>query len=98
MTTGTSWLKNGRVYVYKLENELWSEVAELEPPVVEIPAFFFLGFWFLIQFLSGAATIGRTSALSGGVAWWAHIGGFLVGMLLLKLLLPRDSVRRPVIV
>jgi membrane associated rhomboid family serine protease len=67
-------------------------------PVVEIPAFFFLGIWFLIQFLSGAATIGRTSALTGGVAWWAHIGGFLAGMLLLKLLLPRDSARRPAIV
>ena len=67
-------------------------------PVVEIPAFFFLGFWFLIQFLSGAATLGRTSALTGGVAWWAHIGGFLAGMLLLNLLLPRDSARRPYIV
>jgi membrane associated rhomboid family serine protease len=67
-------------------------------PVVEIPAFFFLGVWFLIQFLSGAATIGRTSALMGGVAWWAHIGGFLTGMLLLKLLLPRDSARRSVVV
>ncbi len=66
-------------------------------PVVEIPAFFFLGFWFLMQFLSGAATIGRTSALTGGVAWWAHIGGFLAGMLLLKLLLPRGSARRPAI-
>jgi len=67
-------------------------------PLVEIPAFFFLGVWFLIQFLSGTASIGRTSALMGGVAWWAHIGGFLAGMLLLKLLLPRDSARRPVVV
>jgi len=64
-------------------------------PLVEIPAFFFLGIWFLVQFLSGASTIGRTSALTGGVAWWAHIGGFLVGMFLLKLLLPRASARRP---
>ena len=66
-------------------------------PLVEIPAFFFLGIWFLIQFLSGASTIGRTSALAGGVAWWAHIGGFLAGMLLLKLLLPRDSARRTIV-
>ncbi len=64
-------------------------------PLVEIPAFFFLGIWFLIQFLSGASTIGRTSALSGGVAWWAHIGGFLAGMLLLRLLQPRGSARGP---
>lgn len=66
--------------------------------VVEIPAFVFLGIWFLIQFFSGAASLGRTSALSGGVAWWAHIGGFLVGMLLLKVIAPRSSARRPVVV
>ena len=67
-------------------------------PVVEIPAFFFLGIWFLLQFLSGAATIGQTSALTGGVAWWAHIGGVLAGMILLKLIVPRGSARRPIIV
>jgi len=67
-------------------------------PLVEIPAFFFLGIWFLMQFLSGAATIGNLSALASGVAWWAHIGGFLAGMLLVKLLLPRNAARRTVIV
>jgi len=65
--------------------------------VVEIPAYIFLGIWFLIQFASGALTLGRTPALSGGVAWWAHIGGFLVGMLLLKLMGPRGMGRRPVV-
>ncbi len=64
---------------------------------LEIPAFFFLGIWFLMQFLSGAATIGRTEAFVGGVAWWAHVGGFLAGMLLLKLFLPRSAARRPVV-
>ena len=67
-------------------------------PLVEIPAFFFLGIWFLIQFLSGAASLGRSSSLSGGVAWWAHIGGFLAGIVLLKILLPADAARRPTIV
>jgi membrane associated rhomboid family serine protease len=67
-------------------------------PLVEIPAFFFLGIWFLMQFLSGAATVGNASALAGGVAWWAHIGGFLAGMFLVKLLLPRNASRRTVIV
>lgn len=67
-------------------------------PVVEIPAFFFLGIWFLMQFLSGAATLGRTEALSGGVAWWAHIGGFLAGMLLLRIFLPRGAAKRPIVV
>ncbi len=67
-------------------------------PLVEIPAFFFLGIWFLIQFLSGAASLGRSSALSGGVAWWAHVGGFVAGIVLLKILLPGDAARRPTIV
>lgn len=43
---------------------------------VEIPATFFLGFWFLMQIVNGA----MTSAGGGGVAWWAHIGGFAAGM------------------
>ena len=47
--------------------------------LVPIPAFIFLGYWILLQFLSGIGAFG--SAASGGVAWWAHIGGFLVGML-----------------
>lgn len=67
-------------------------------PVVEIPAVFFLGIWFLMQFFSGAASLGRTDALSGGVAWWAHIGGFVAGMLLLRLLLPRGAAKRPSVV
>ena len=66
-------------------------------PLVEIPAFFFLGIWFLIQFLSGAASLGRSSAFAGGVAWWAHIGGFVAGIILLKALLPRDAARRPTV-
>ncbi len=64
-------------------------------PVVEIPAFVFLGFWFLIQFLSGAASLGASSPMAGGIAWWAHIGGFLAGIVLLKVLLPRDPGARP---
>lgn len=51
--------------------------------VVEIPAVAFLGLWFLLQFLSGTVSLGR-SAATGGVAWWAHVGGFVVGVLFLK--------------
>jgi membrane associated rhomboid family serine protease len=43
------------------------------PWLVEVPAFVFLGVWFLIQFL------GTSSPTAGGVAWGAHIGGFAVG-------------------
>ena len=46
--------------------------------VLPIPAFLFLFYWFLVQVLSGTATLGG-SGLAGGVAWWAHIGGFVAG-------------------
>jgi membrane associated rhomboid family serine protease len=45
-----------------------------------IPAAIFIGLWFLIQFLSGVSSLG--TANMGGVAWWAHVGGFLLGVLL----------------
>ena len=51
--------------------------------VVEIPAVVFLGLWFLLQFLSGTVSLGRGAA-TGGVAWWAHVGGFVAGVVFLK--------------
>jgi rhomboid family protein len=53
------------------------------PYFLEIPAYFFLGFWFIFQFISAAGSHGQ----AGGVAWWAHIGGFIFGILCLKILL-----------
>jgi membrane associated rhomboid family serine protease len=47
---------------------------------VDIPAIFFLGIWFATQILSGVASISMPGADSG-VAWWAHVGGFVFGML-----------------
>ncbi len=47
---------------------------------IPIPAFIILGYWFLLQFLAGVSTVG--AAATGGVAWWAHIGGFLMGMVI----------------
>ncbi|HGJ65698.1 TPA: rhomboid family intramembrane serine protease [bacterium] len=49
---------------------------------IEIPAFFFLGFWILMQFFMGTFSLGIGS-MQGGVAWWAHIGGFATGALLI---------------
>jgi len=49
----------------------------------KIPAWVFIGLWFLVQFLSGVGSLGATAAQAmGGVAWWAHVGGFLLGMAL----------------
>jgi len=47
--------------------------------VIEIPAVFFLGIWFLMQLLSGVGSLGIHNAAGGGTAFWAHIGGFVVG-------------------
>jgi len=46
--------------------------------IVEVPAIFFLGIWFLMQFLSGVGSIAASA--SGGVAFWAHVGGFVAGV------------------
>jgi membrane associated rhomboid family serine protease len=50
--------------------------------IVELPASLFLIFWFLMQFLSGAVSITDAPQLTGAVAWWAHIGGFVGGVAL----------------
>jgi membrane associated rhomboid family serine protease len=49
--------------------------------VIELPAFVVLGFWFLIQIINGIAL---ASLPGGGVAWFAHIGGFISGLILVK--------------
>ena len=61
-------------------------------PVIEVSAFFFLGFWFLLQFLQGYLDAGVNQ--SGGIAWWAHAGGFIVGAFLLPLLLLARRITR----
>jgi len=61
--------------------------------VIELPAMVVLGFWFVIQFFNGATSI--TASTSGaGVAWWAHIGGFAAGVVILYTI-RIFSVRKP---
>lgn len=48
--------------------------------LIPVPAVIVLGYWFVLQFLEGVSGLGETMA-SGGVAWWAHIGGFVIGLL-----------------
>ena len=59
---------------------------------VAVPALLYLPLWFLLQVVSGAAAIAQTTPETGGVAWFAHIGGFVAGPLFLLLLGGR---RRP---
>src|SRR6267154_2002326 len=57
-----------------------------------LPAWLVLGYWFLGQFLSGAASLFSSPTGTGGVAFWAHVGGFVTGVLLIKLLPVRKNV------
>jgi membrane associated rhomboid family serine protease len=61
-------------------------------PIVEIPAFFFLGFWFFLQLLQ-AVFLSDGASGGGGVAWWAHFGGFVIGALLLPIFLLLNKLR-----
>ena len=63
--------------------------------LVEIPAIFFLGIWFLMQLLSGVGSLGVRSAEGGGTAFWAHVGGFAVGALVGLMLRRRDRRWKP---
>lgn len=57
--------------------------------VVRLPALVVLAFWFVLQLLSGTISLVGTTQSGGGTAWWAHIGGFLAGMLLVMLFVRR---------
>lgn len=56
---------------------------------VALPAWAMLGYWMFLQFLGGLASIGSSG---GGVASWAHVGGFVAGLLLIKLFARQDYV------
>lgn len=60
--------------------------------VAWLPAWVILGYWFIVQFLSGAATsMAYSSRSAGGIAFWAHVGGFVAGLTLIKLLPQRPQ-------
>ncbi|HTC88628.1 MAG TPA: rhomboid family intramembrane serine protease [Bryobacteraceae bacterium] len=61
---------------------------------VDIPAMFLLLYWFAIQFFSGVGSVGYSQMSEGGVAWFAHVGGFVAGMLL-GWLMPTSPRTRP---
>ena len=50
--------------------------------LIALPSVLVLGFWFLLQLIDGFASLGLTEEVAGGIAFWAHIGGFLAGVLI----------------
>lgn len=74
-----------------------SRILSLVPLLIiwflaRIPAWIFIGLWFIVEFLSGLGSL--TTETSGGIAWWAHVGGFLLGVILAKSF-ASSSPRRP---
>jgi membrane associated rhomboid family serine protease len=62
-------------------------------PIFSLPAILFLGWWFLLQFFNGALSLGVRQHGYNGVAWWAHVGGFLFGFLICLPARRRDLAR-----
>ena len=92
-TVGASGAIAGVLGAYLVSFPRSRVVTMLIPPIpwfVQIPAMFFLAFWFLMQLLSGVVSLGQRADNLGGVAWWAHIGGFIAGIALVKLLEPEE--------
>ncbi|MDX2150195.1 MAG: rhomboid family intramembrane serine protease [Bryobacteraceae bacterium] len=63
--------------------------------LIEIPAWLILIYWFVLQIFSGASSIAysNVSAEGGGVAWFAHVGGFVAGVILITVMRTRDPFR-----
>lgn len=64
------------------------------PYIIELPAIIYTGVWFITQFFSGVLSIVSDAQAFGGVAYWAHIGGFIAGIFLLPILLVKKYKRR----
>ena len=82
-------------YVVKFPH---SRITTLVPVFVflttmEIPAYFILLYWFVIQFFSGVGSVGHSHLSQGGVAWFAHVGGFLAGVALILIMRTQERWR-----
>lgn len=61
---------------------------------ISVPAYFMLFYWFLAQLFSGVGSLAFMDKMMGGIAYFAHIGGFLTGLILIKLLCPKIKKQR----
>jgi membrane associated rhomboid family serine protease len=59
-----------------------------------VPAVIFLGWWFILQFFNGTLSLVADPRQAGGIAWWAHVGGFIFGLLLCHVLRTKPVYRR----
>jgi membrane associated rhomboid family serine protease len=97
-TVGASGAIAGVMGAYMLKFP-HSRIVTLIPIIVffttvEIPAFLILIYWFVIQIFSGVGELGRADVNQGGVAWFAHIGGFIAGAVLIKTMKTHERYHR----
>lgn len=97
-TVGASGAIAGVMGAYMLKFP-HSRIVTLIPIViffttVEIPAWIILVYWFGIQLFSGVGDLAAASGNEGGIAWFAHIGGFVAGLLLILVLPTKAPYRR----
>ena len=83
------------LFLYPRARVLTAVVLGFYVTTIAVPALVYLPIWFLLQLISGLAAVARTSAetQAGGVAFWAHIGGFVAGPVVLLLLGGRRKPR-----
>ena len=60
---------------------------------IDVPAVLMIGYWFVVQLFSGFGQLAQAGTQGGGTAWFAHIGGFIAGMVLIRVLPTRPSWR-----
>jgi membrane associated rhomboid family serine protease len=74
-----------------------SQVLAYFPPIFffHVPALLFLGFWFVAQVWSGGMTLHATPEQHGGIAFMAHVGGFVAGIVLMLILRPPEKKQLP---
>jgi membrane associated rhomboid family serine protease len=63
------------------------------PFIIELSAFFYVAYWFVLQLVAGMISLGLAQT-GGGIAWWGHVGGFIAGIPLIFLLRPKRYRRR----
>jgi membrane associated rhomboid family serine protease len=63
--------------------------------LIEIPAVILLGIWFLLQFLPALGQVTESATGGGGIAYWAHVGGFAFGLAAIKLFTSRYRATEP---
>ena len=70
----------GAYLYYYPKARVWTWIPVAFWTILPLPAFELLGFWFLMQLFNGVLTLDWGVSQMGGIAWWAHIGGFVAGL------------------